>query len=210
MTFAADLPNLAIAWTIQIAGVMSPGPAVALLLGVATARGQAPALRTCLGLASGAMVLAFLTVIGLAALLAEWHAAMVAVKLLGAAYLAWLAFGAFCRAAAPPPAPAGEVVPCSGAGDIASGFIFQLGNPKAIFFWIAVAAVGSLKTVSAPALAIFLVGAFAISFLGHGGWALLFASPPFRALYGRARRGIEGALGMIFAAASVKLLTTRS
>lgn len=208
----SDLPNLLVAWGIQATGVLSPGPGVALILGIATSRGRGPALLTCVGISLGALLLAVLTVIGLATVLAEARGVMIAVRWLGAAYLLWLAWGAFRRAAAPPPPPEGRA---SGPGGrtgrtILGGFLFQMANPKAIFFWIAVAAVGSLQTVSAASLALFLAGAWAISFAGHGGWAILLSSSPFRALYVRARRGVEAALGAIFAAAALKIATERS
>ncbi|XDA97754.1 hypothetical protein AB1M95_16820 [Sulfitobacter sp. LCG007] len=40
-----DLPNLLFARSIQLTGVMSPGPGVAFILGIATARGRAPAFQ---------------------------------------------------------------------------------------------------------------------------------------------------------------------
>ncbi|QQA42421.1 LysE family translocator [Pelagovum pacificum] len=207
-----DLPNLLIAWGIQLTGVLSPGPAVAMLLGISATRGRAPALWTCVGIGMGAMLIAVLTVFGFATILAEWRAAMVAVKIIGAGYLAWLAWGAFRKALSPPPPPSVATTELAGGtlSRIGAGFLFQIGNPKAIFFWIAVAAVGSLQTISAASVALFLAGAFTISFLGHGGWALVLSSAPFRALYTRARRGVEATLGVFFAFASFKILTTRT
>lgn len=206
------LPNLLIAWGIQAGGVLSPGPAVALLLGVGMAEGRGAALTTCLGIATGAVLLATLTVIGLAAILVQYQPLLLAVKILGAGYLLWLAWGAFRRAASPPPPPTaigGEVSP-SFAGRALRGFIFQMGNPKAILYWIAVAAVGSLETVSAPALVVFLIGAFAISFAGHGAWGVLLSSQPFRTAYAAARRWIEAALGAFFTFAAFKIATSET
>lgn len=206
-----DLPNLFLAWSIQFTGVVSPGPGVALILGIATAQGRGAALRCCLGIGLGGLLLAALTVFGLAALLAEWRGAMIAARWIGAAYLAWLAWGAF-RKAARPPAVAGAAPAAARHSllrQIAGGFAFQLSNPKAIFFWIAIASVGALHTVSPAALLLFLAGAFAISFGGHAGWALLLSSAPFRRLYARARRGVETALGAFFALTALKLAAAR-
>ena len=49
------LPNLLAGWAVQLLGVLSPGPGVALILTVATTRGRVPALTSCLGIASGAV-----------------------------------------------------------------------------------------------------------------------------------------------------------
>ena len=85
------LPNLAIAWTIQITGILSPGPGVAMLLGIGTTRGRAASLRACLGIAIAAIILATITVLGLATIWAEAAFDITAIKFIGAAYLSWLA-----------------------------------------------------------------------------------------------------------------------
>ncbi|SLN15151.1 Homoserine/homoserine lactone efflux protein [Roseivivax jejudonensis] len=205
-----DLPHLLLAWGIQATGVLSPGPGVALILGVAMAEGRRPALLTCLGIGAGALLLAVLTALGLAGLLAGTREAMIAVRWIGAAYLAWLAIGAFRKAAAPAaPVAARPVARRTPLRRIVGGFVFQIGNPKAILFWLAVAAVGGLDTVSPAALLIFLAGAFAISAGGHGLWALILSSGPARAVYARARRGIEATLGFVFALTAIRLATTK-
>ncbi len=63
---------------------------------------------------------------------------------------------------------------------------------------------------SGPGVALILVCGFLISFLGHGAWAVALSLAPFRALYARARAGVEGALGVFFAFAAFKLATSRS
>ncbi|WP_163847271.1 LysE family translocator [Pseudooceanicola aestuarii] len=206
---AEHLPQLLLAWSVQAAGVASPGPGVMLILGVATARGRAPALGLCLGIGAAAVLLALATAVGLATLLAEARIAMIAIKIAGAAYLLWLAWQSF-RKAAHPPRLADVAAPATGrAGDIGLGFAMQMTNPKAILFWIAVAAVGGVGDAPAPMIALFVAGAFCISFGGHALWALLLSSAPFRALYARARRGVEATLGVFFTFFAVKLATTK-
>ncbi len=202
------LPNLLAAWSIQAVGVMSPGPGVALILGIATARGRASALAACLGIGLVAIFWASVTVLGFAALLADAERVMMAIRVMGAAYLAYLAFGSFRRAMTPPPPPAPARV--SARRSIIEGAAMQLTNPKAIFFWIAVAALGGLETAPLSILLFFIAGAFFISFLGHGAWAIVLSSAPFRSLYARARRGIEATLGAVFGVAAYKLLTVRT
>lgn len=203
------LPALLAAWSVQLVGVLSPGPSVALLLGVGTAQGARAALLTCAGIASASIVLSLATVFGLTVVFAQLAEAMIVLKLLGAAYLAYLAWGAFRRAATLPPLPS-PVSTRASAGRLArGGFLLQVSNPKAIFFWIAVASLGGLAGAPWPVVAIFVTGAFVNSFVGHAAWGLVFASPPVRRTYLRSRRWVEAALGGFFAFASVKLLTTR-
>lgn len=202
------LPNLIAAWGVQFLGVFSPGPGVALILSHATSNGRASALLTCLGIALGAVILAIATVLGLAAVFSDVAWAMTAVKLIGVGYLAWLAWMSFGKAIAPPEAPKATTVGDSRA--VLAGFFMQITNPKAIFFWLAVAALGAMDAAPLPVVLIFLAGAFVNSFAGHGAWALALSSRPFRAIYARARRWVEGALGVFFGFAAFKLATSRS
>ena len=208
MIWADWIPNLLLAWGVQSVGVLSPGPGVALILGVALSEGRRASVITCLGISMAAVVLATLAVLGLAAVLAGMETAMTAVRWIGAAYLGWLAIGAFRKAAAPPAPPKAREVSVKGSAALmVKGFTMQMANPKAIFYWIAVGAVAGLEAAPLPVIGLFLIGGWAISFFGHGAWAILLSSAPFRALYASARRWVEAALGGFFAFAAFKLAT---
>lgn len=201
------LPSLLLAWGVQIMGVVSPGPGVALIIGVAVAEGRRPALLTTLGISSATIVLATATVLGFAALLASMQPAMTAIRIAGGLYLLWLAYKAFARAAHPP-----QIAPMAAAGGRSAwlrGFLLQISNPKAIFFWLAVAALGSLDNAPAPILALFVAGAFVNSFVGHGAYGFVLSSSAARARFLAWRRWIEGALGAVFALAGLRLLMAR-
>ncbi len=201
------LPNVLLAWGIQATGVASPGPGVAMILGVAVSQGRGPALRICLGIGIAAVLMAAATVLGLAAIWSEFASLMTVIKYLGAAFLAWLAYGAFRKAASPPALPTAGSGPAKSG--ILHGFLMQLINPKAVIFWLAVAAMAELNSAPVPMILLFLIGAFAVSFGGHAAWALALSSTPFRALYARGRRWVEGALGAFFTFAAFKLATAR-
>jgi threonine/homoserine/homoserine lactone efflux protein len=204
------LPSLLLAWSIQLMGVVSPGPGVALILGVATSEGRRAGVLTCVGICIGSSILAMATIVGLAAVLSELAWAMTLVKLAGAAFLAWLAWGAFRKAANPPPLPVTGTVARSARGAMLAGFAMQITNAKAMVFWMAIAALGSLNDAPLPVLAVFVAGVVANSFCGHGAWAIALSSRPFLALNARARRWIEGALGVFFSFAACKLATART
>ncbi len=67
-------------------------------------------------------------------------------------------------------------------------------NPKAALTWVALAIVA---------------GTSALSLVGHIFYALAFSTERVAAVYARARRGIEAALGMFFGLAGLKLLASR-
>ncbi len=204
------LPQLVLAWSIQLSGVLSPGPSVALILGVATAQGRAPALVTAFGIGCASIILSLATVLGLAVLFAQMADLMTLVRLIGAAYLAWLAYGAFRKAMEPPSLNIAEVRPESHRRLWLSGFLLQLTNPKAILFWLAVASIGGVGNAPAAIIALFVAGAFINSVGGHGLWALVLSAAPIRRAYLSARRPVEAALGTFFAFAAFRLATART
>ena len=204
------LPNLLVGWGVQWLGVLSPGPGVALILAVATSRGRTAALTTCLGIAFGAFCLAFISVIGLATLLADIAWAMTAIKLMGAAFLAWLAWKSFGRAFQSSDIPTARPERGIERKAALAGYMMQMSNPKAIIYWIAAAALAGLEAAPWPVILLFLAGGFVNSFLGHGLWAVALSSRPFLAIYRSARRWVEGTLGVFFAFTAFKLATSRT
>ena len=209
--FVTFLPGILAAYAILMVGSLSPGPAVAMILGIATTQGRAPSLVASAGIATGSMTLNLLTLLGISVILAEIAWAMLAVKLLGATYLLWLSWKAFGRALRPVPvvAPA-DVARASRLRWFIAGYLLQVTNPKAMVFWIAIAAVGAVTGAPLSVVAVFLAGGWVVSFLCHGGWAVLLSAPAVRAAYVRARRGVEAALGAFFAFAAYKLATSET
>lgn len=201
------LPQLLLAWSIQLMGVISPGPSVMLILGVATSQGRLPALITAFGVACAAIILATATVLGIAAIFAEMANLMTIVRLIGAAYLVWLAYKAFRNAVTKAEIDLNQPSCQSAWRAGLTGFTLQLSNPKAIFFWLAVASAGGVGDAPLPIVSLFVAGAFVNSFVGHGGYALLLSSSSVRHLYFRFRSLVEGTLGCFFLFASYKLAT---
>lgn len=206
---APFLPGFIAAYTILLVGAASPGPAVALILGIASSQGRRPALLTCVGIASGSATLNLLTLMGVGLLISQAAWAMTLLRVLGAAYLAWLAVGAFRKAAAPPVVAAVPTPPMNARQAFLRGYALQVTNPKAIAFWLAIASIAATDGGGLSVIALFLLGGFVISFACHAGWAVLLSSRVVRAAYHHARRWIEGALGAFFSFAAFKLATTR-
>ncbi|MEM0935821.1 MAG: LysE family translocator [Pseudomonadota bacterium] len=204
------LPGFAAAYAILLVAASSPGPAVAMLLGIGLGQGRGSALIAAAGIATGSVVLNLGTMLGLGLILTQAAWAMSVIRILGAAYLAWLAWGAFRRAAsATPPPEAARVAHASTPKLFAAGLALQITNPKAIVFWIAINAVAATQGGSAIVITLFVTGAWLISFFCHGAWAVLLSSGPFRSAYGAARRWIEAGLGALFAFFAFRLATER-
>lgn len=204
------LPGFAAAYAIQAVAVASPGPTVALLLGLALSRGRASALAASLGIACGAAGLALATTQGLGLLMERVAWLSTAIRIAGACYLLWLAVKAWQRALAPPAVGITTLAGTGGFGrSFAMGLTLQLTNPKAIIFWLAIAAVGATQGAPAGIIALFVAGAFAISLAGHAAYAVFLSSRPFRLAYDRARRWIEAAIGGFLAWFAFRLATER-
>ncbi|MCB1464767.1 MAG: LysE family translocator [Nitratireductor sp.] len=204
---AEYLPQFFLAWSILIVAVLSPGPSVALILGVATSRGRLPSLITALGVGCGSATICVATVVGITAILAQVAELMTLVRMVGAAYLFWLAFKAFRNASHRGEITVAPVRYLNAWRTWLAAYLLQVTNPKAIFFWLAIASVGGAGDAPPAIVALFVAGSFVISFVGHGGYALLLSSGPVRRLYGRAHRWIEGALGCFFLFAGYKIAT---
>lgn len=91
-----------------------------------------------------------------------------------------------------------------------AGYLLQVTNPKTIAFWLAIASIGATDGAGADVIALFIMGAFLISFMCHGAWAVALSTKLIRAGYAYARRNIEATLGVFFSFAAYKLATLES
>lgn len=204
------LPGFGAAYAIQAVSVASPGPGVALLLGLALSRGRTSALAASLGIAVGAAGLALATTQGLGLLMERVAWLSTVIRVAGACYLMWLAIKAWQRALTPPSIGIASAVGAGGfAQSFATGMAMQLTNPKAIVFWLAISALGATQGASVGVVALFVAGAFVISLVGHGAYAVLLSSRPFRLAYDRTRRWIEAGIGTFLTWFAFRLATEK-
>ena len=205
----AHIPAFLSAYAILLVAALAPGPAVAMLLGLGLSRGRGAAMVATLGIAAGSVVLNLVTMLGVGLLLQQAAWAMQGLKLAGAGYLAWLSFKAFRRAANPPAIDAAPVAARGLRDGFVAGLLLQVTNPKAIVFWLAIAAVGATTGGGLVTHAAFVLGAFLITLTCHAGWALVLSSGPVRAAYQHARARVEATLGAFFAFFAYKLATEK-
>ena len=181
----------------------SPGPAVIAVLSTAMARGLAAALSLTMGLTVALGAWGVLAALGFGAVLAAAPAALTALKIVGGAYLLWLAWcaGRAALSAAP------EAVSAPRAG-FRAGLLLNLSNPKAVLAWSATIAVGAPP--DAPLAAFVLVPlCMAATVAIYVAYAAVFSLPAMRRGYRAARRWIEGATAALLGAAGVSLLAWR-
>lgn len=113
--------------------LIPPGPDMAYMLAVGLQGGRHAAFQAILGIATGMSVYATAVVVGLGEIAKTHPGALTGLKLLGAAYLVWLAVTTVRHARA-----------SSGSGDVepgrwyGRGLSVSLTNPKLILFFLAV------------------------------------------------------------------------
>lgn len=118
--------------------VVSPGPDFAVVLQRSLRFGRASGVITGLGIVAANLIFLIIAASGVATLLKAYPAADLAVKVLGAAFLVYLAV-ACLRSRGPAVQAAGEGLRSSGnASDFFTGFITSLSNPKAIVYFIGI------------------------------------------------------------------------
>ena len=136
MTF---LPSLEVMLAYTAAGivlVITPGPDMTLFLGQTLTGGRARGMAAYLGASAGLVVHTMLAAFGLSALLAHSATAFGVLKVLGVAYLLWLAIAALRHGsaltlqpgAAEPPQPLSRV--------FLMGVAVNLLNPKIVMFFL--------------------------------------------------------------------------
>lgn len=201
------LPGILAAYAILMVAASSPGPAVALLIGIATEQGRTPALIATLGISLGSMTINILTMLGVGIVLSQAAWAVSTLRVIGALYLLYLAYIAFTKAIQPPNLETVESVHRPLSKHFLAGYLLQVTNPKAISFWIAISSIGAVDGAAASVVTIFLVGAFIISFGCHGAWAVALSLDSVRFGYVASRRWVEATLGCLFTFFAYKLGT---
>lgn len=208
-TLLTFLPGFLAAYAILLVGASSPGPAVAMIMGISLGQGRQAAVITSAGIACGSMTTNILTILGVGLLLSQVAWAMTALKYIGAAYLIYLAFGAFKKAVQPPQVTATASTGQPALALFLKGFALQATNPKSIAFWLAIASVGATTNAPLWIIVLFVAGSWCLSFSCHAAWALALSAHPVRSAYASARRHIEAALGAFFVFAAIKLAVSR-
>lgn len=194
--------------------ILLPGPSVLFVIGRSLALGRRGGLLSVAGNELGSVPLIAAVALGVGALVAESVLVFNVVKVVGAAYLAYLGVQAIRRRRLDPDVGVVATVPASSWAPLRQGFVVGVTNPKTIVFFVAV--LPQFVDVDAghvPAQMMALGLTFVlIALICDGAWALLagtarewFASSPRRL---RVMRSSGGA--MMVALSGVLLMSSNS
>ncbi len=184
----------------------SPGPATLAISSAAMGQGRRAGLALAFGVLVGSGLLGCAAALGMSAVMLANVWVFEVIRYVGAAYLLWLAIKSL-RAAW-----YGRRLTAQSGGSGRSflrGLALHLTNPKAILAWGAIYAIALAPgAASADVWALFgaLIAASSVVFLGY---AILFSAPRIGRAYGRAARVFDAGIGLLFGAASIKVLTAR-
>ncbi|WP_430449533.1 LysE family translocator [Rhodophyticola sp.] len=187
----------------------SPGPATLAVAATSMARGRAGGIALGLGLALGLAIWGLVAALGFATLVARNVQALTVLKLLGAAYLFYLAWKSGQSALRRETEDAVRVATDLSRGQLfRRGLTLNLANPKAVLAWVAALALGGGGEQTVSVLVVALCAA--LGFALYLGYATIFSVAPVMAAYARLRRGFEAAFAVFFAVAGLRLVFWRA
>ncbi|TRW96852.1 LysE family translocator [Paracoccus sp. M683] len=172
--------------TLSVA-ILSPGPGVIAVSQSAFAMGRARALPYGWGLAVGAALWCLFALLGLTVLFRVVPWTYVALKVLGGAYLIWIAWKMWRHAADPLPDPSDKRF---GSGFL-GGLILNLSNPKPALFYSAVLLSIFPAALSLADKAVIFGTALVVELSFYTALATLMALPLLRRRYYAAKFWID-------------------
>ncbi len=189
-------------------GAISPGPSFVLVSRIAVASSRTHGLASALGMGVGGALFAALAVLGLTALLMQFEWLYLLLKLLGGAYLVYIAIRIW-RGASEPLALSGSSETASGISVSRAfllGLITQLSNPKTSIVYASIFA--ALMPPSPPLWLLFALPP--MLFCVEAGWyavvAFAFSGSRARLIYGRLKLWIDRGAGAVMGALGLKLM----
>ena len=192
---ASTLITLAL---LYLAALIIPGPNLLLLTHTAASSSRRAALGVALGITTGTFIWVAVAVFGVQQIFAALPTLQLALKVVGGAYLLYLAVGMFrtfwiTRGGTNAVSDAAtQSVQVSGANEsqlthFRRGLLTNLTNPKSLAFWtsVAVVSIDPNATLSTRIAAVMMVGV--MGFAWHIALAYVFSTAPAQRAYMRAK-----------------------
>lgn len=192
---------------------ITPGPDMTLFVGRALSEGRAAGFACMLGAMTGIVVHTALVALGLSALIVASPQAFLALKLVGALYLVWLAWQAIRHGSAFSPGTGEKRARRSFFANWATGLGINLLNPKIILFFMTfLPQFVSASDPDAPAK-LFFLGALFIPLSLPITVPMVIAADSFSALLKRSprvTRVIDYVFAGVFSAFALRILMTQT
>jgi threonine/homoserine/homoserine lactone efflux protein len=206
----AYLPQILPAYVAYTIAVVSPGPAIMAIVSTSMTQGRKAGMTISLGIFAGSLTWACAAALGLATLLNTYAIALEILKVFGGFYLLYLAYKAFRSVRTEHDLPTQKIAKAPTFKSLVlRGYGIHVTNPKAIFAWLAIIALGMPQGAPASVAVLIISICTMTGFLVFMGYALLFSTQHAVNIYRGLRRWIEGAMAAFYCLAGVKLLTSQ-
>ncbi len=189
-------------------GAMSPGPSFVVVARTALAHSRSHGLAAAMGMGAGGAFFALAAVLGLVAILTNVPLLFMALKVLGAFYLFFLAFRIWSASNKTLQIASNRPVRERDLGrSFATGFITQVSNPKTAIVY------ASIFAVALPVDASYWFGLLCVSliFVVEAGWysivALLFSAEKPRSRYLASKALLDRMAATVMGALGLKILS---
>ncbi|MBS1164530.1 MAG: hypothetical protein H6R00_555 [Proteobacteria bacterium] len=195
---------------IHLLAVASPGPTLMVVMSQSVAGSRRSGFLVVAGVVMATLTWSSVTAAGLGGVIARFGWLYFGLKLVGAAYLSWLAWGLLKGVFQGKAVGFDTSRPVlSGGRALRAGFLTTISNPKVAAYYASL--FGVVIPASAPT-AVF-AGAIATAVLVSVAWwsavVLLFALPAVQRGYARARRWMDAVMGALLLALAGRLLFSR-
>ena len=191
-------------------GAMSPGPSFLIVAQTSVACGRRAGLHTALGMGVGATVFAIAALLGLSALFSAIPVLYIVLKMLGGAYLIYLAFRIWQGST--------DSLPVKATVDVTKkyyqhkyfglGFATQVSNPKTAIVYASVFAALMPHVASIE----FMLGVLVCVFLVEAGWyvvvALTLSARKWRESYLTYKKWIDRMAGAVMGTLGIRLISS--
>lgn len=196
---------------VLFAGAMSPGPSFMVVAQNSLAKSRAHGVATALGTGLGVAIFALLASFGVTALIEQVPSAFLLFKLIGGAYLLYLAVRIW-RAAKQPLSVDPPIQGVAQPGLFRSflmGLITQTSNPKTALVIAGIFA--AFMPAQPPAYTTLLVAliAFVIDFSWYAVVAITLSAARSRGIYARAKTGFDRVAAVFLGLVGVRLLFSK-
>ncbi|MGB0844230.1 MAG: LysE family translocator [Alphaproteobacteria bacterium] len=199
--------SLVFAYTMYLIATLSPGPANLAIAGTSMRFGRTAGLSIALGVILGSLTWGVLAAIGLSAFLLSYGWLMNLLRVVGGLYLLWLAYKALKSASSNNGLAIEKAQKHPNYKSyFLKGLAIHLTNPKSIFAWLAIIAVGVGEAGTTLTSFIVVVGCWLMGICIFSGLALLFSTESMARTYLSFRRWIDGLTGLVFGFAGLSLM----
>ncbi|WP_306113940.1 MULTISPECIES: LysE family translocator [unclassified Roseovarius] len=189
-----------------LAALLSPGPAMLMAIRTTLASGRRAGILFGIGLGATAAGWTAAALLGLNVIFQMFPFAYMTLKVIGAAYLVWLAISTW-RHASEPIETRGDV---SGGNLVLAGALVNLANPKSVLFASAVLLVIFPPDMALSGKALIVLNQFVVESLAYLAFATLLSTRPARDGFLRLKPGLDRVTAAVLGALGLRLLLDRS